>query len=64
MLKRGGKTWYFITADYAFGLALERDTKAVVEKNGGTVVGGVAYALPEPGLLVVPPPGPGLRRPV
>ncbi|MCJ2088442.1 ABC transporter substrate-binding protein [Methylobacterium sp. E-005] len=48
MLKRGGKTWYFITADYAFGLALERDTKAVVEKNGGTVVGGVRTPFPNP----------------
>ncbi|KST61086.1 ABC transporter permease [Methylobacterium sp. GXS13] len=48
MLKRGGKTWYFITADYAFGLALERDTKAVVEKNGGTIVGGVRTPFPNP----------------
>jgi branched-chain amino acid transport system substrate-binding protein len=48
MLKRGGKTWYFITADYAFGLALERDTKAVVEKNGGKVVGGVRTPFPNP----------------
>jgi branched-chain amino acid transport system substrate-binding protein len=48
MLKRGGKTWYFITADYAFGLALERDTKAVVEKNGGSVVGGVRTPFPNP----------------
>ena len=48
MLKRGGKSWYFITADYAFGLALERDTKAVVEKNGGKVVGGVRTPFPNP----------------
>ena len=48
MLKRGGKSWYFITADYAFGLALERDTKAVVEKNGGTVVGAVRTPFPNP----------------
>ena len=48
MLRRGGKSWYFITADYAFGLALERDTKAVVEKNGGTVVGGVRTPFPNP----------------
>ena len=48
MLKRGGKSWYFITADYAFGLALERDTKVVVEKNGGTVVGGVRTPFPNP----------------
>lgn len=48
ILKRGGKSWYFITADYAFGLALERDTKAVVLKNGGTVVGGVRTPFPNP----------------
>ena len=48
LMKRGGKTWYFITADYAFGLALERDTKAVVEKNGGKVVGGVRTPFPNP----------------
>ena len=48
ILKRGGKSWYFITADYAFGLALERDTKAVVEKNGGKVVGGVRTPFPNP----------------
>ena len=48
MLRRGGKSWYFITADYAFGLALERDTKAVVERNGGTVVGGVRTPFPNP----------------
>lgn len=39
ILKEGGKTWYFITADYAFGHALERDTAAVVTANGGTVLG-------------------------
>src|SRR6202521_5216900 len=39
IVKTGGDTWYFITADYAFGLALERDTEAVVLKNGGKVLG-------------------------
>jgi branched-chain amino acid transport system substrate-binding protein len=48
VVKQGGDSWYFITADYAFGLALERDTKAVVEKNGGTVVGGVRTPFPNP----------------
>ncbi|TMH63964.1 MAG: ABC transporter substrate-binding protein [Betaproteobacteria bacterium] len=38
-------TWYFITADYAFGLALERDTEAVVLKNGGKVLGKVRHPL-------------------
>jgi len=41
MVKTGGDTWFFITADYAFGLALERDTSAVVEANGGKVLGRV-----------------------
>jgi branched-chain amino acid transport system substrate-binding protein len=41
IVKTGGKTWFFITADYAFGHALERDTTAVVVANGGTVTGHV-----------------------
>jgi branched-chain amino acid transport system substrate-binding protein len=41
IVKRGGDTWFFLTADYAFGHALERDTEAVVLKNGGKVVGKV-----------------------
>jgi len=43
--KAGGDTWFFITADYAFGAALERDTTAAVIKNGGKVVGGVKAPL-------------------
>jgi branched-chain amino acid transport system substrate-binding protein len=43
--KGGGDTWFFITADYAFGAALERDTSAAVTKNGGKVVGGVKAPL-------------------
>jgi branched-chain amino acid transport system substrate-binding protein len=39
MIKRGGDTWYFLAADYAFGLALQTDTAAVVEKRGGKVLG-------------------------
>ncbi len=39
MTKAGGDSWYFITADYAFGKALERDTTAVVEANGGKSLG-------------------------
>ena len=39
IVKQGGKTWFFLTADYAFGHALERDTAAVVEQNGGKVLG-------------------------
>jgi branched-chain amino acid transport system substrate-binding protein len=41
IVKRGGDTWFFLTADYAFGYALERDTEAVVLKSGGKVVGKV-----------------------
>src|ERR671910_571688 len=45
MVKRGGDTWYFLTADYAFGHALERDTAAVVTKGGGKVLGSVKHPL-------------------
>jgi branched-chain amino acid transport system substrate-binding protein len=45
MVKTGGDSWFFITADYAFGLALERDTAAVVEANGGKVLGRVRVPL-------------------
>jgi branched-chain amino acid transport system substrate-binding protein len=41
MVKRGDDTWYFITADYAFGQALERDATNVVKANGGKVLGAV-----------------------
>src|ERR1700723_2818453 len=41
--KRGGKTWFFLTADYAFGHALERDASAVIVQNGGSVVGSVRH---------------------
>jgi branched-chain amino acid transport system substrate-binding protein len=41
VVKSGGDTWFFLTADYAFGHALERDTAAVVEANGGKVLGKV-----------------------
>ncbi|MTV13434.1 MULTISPECIES: ABC transporter substrate-binding protein [Bradyrhizobium] len=45
LVKAGGDTWFFLTADYAFGAALERDTTAVVTANGGKVVGGVKHPL-------------------
>jgi branched-chain amino acid transport system substrate-binding protein len=45
IVQTGGKTWFFITADYAFGHALERDTTAVVEANGGKVLGHVLVPL-------------------
>jgi branched-chain amino acid transport system substrate-binding protein len=46
IVKTGGKNWFFLTADYAFGHALERDTAAVVEKAGGKVVGKVRHPFP------------------
>ncbi len=45
LVKTGGDTWFFLTADYAFGHALERDTAAVVEANGGKVLGKVRHPL-------------------
>ncbi len=45
IVKTGGDSWFFITADYAFGHALERDTAAVVTKNGGKVLGSVKVPL-------------------
>jgi len=45
LVKGGADTWFFITADYAFGLALERDVEAVVTKNGGKVLGKVRHPL-------------------
>jgi branched-chain amino acid transport system substrate-binding protein len=45
LVKAGGDTWYFLTADYAFGHALERDTAAVVTKSGGKVIGTVRHPL-------------------
>lgn len=46
MVKRGGDTWFFLTADYVFGQTLQRDTAAVVTKNGGKVVGSVKTPFP------------------
>src|SRR6201999_640624 len=45
MVKTGGDSWFFLTADYAFGHARERDAGAVVEKNGGKVLGKVRVPL-------------------
>jgi branched-chain amino acid transport system substrate-binding protein len=44
-VQSGGKTWFFLTADYAFGAALERDTSAVVKASGGEVLGSVKHPL-------------------
>ncbi|MDT2022431.1 ABC transporter substrate-binding protein [Methylocella sp. CPCC 101449] len=45
LVKAGGDSWFFITADYAFGAALERDTTAVVKAGGGRVLGSVKHPL-------------------
>ena len=45
LTKAGGDSWFFITADYAFGYALERDTIAAVKANGGKVLGAVRAPL-------------------
>ncbi|HVR62273.1 MAG TPA: ABC transporter substrate-binding protein [Polyangia bacterium] len=45
IVKTGGKTWFFLTADYAFGQSLEANTEAVVLKNGGKVLGKVRHPL-------------------
>jgi branched-chain amino acid transport system substrate-binding protein len=48
--KRGGDTWFFLTADYAFGHALERDASQVIVQNGGKVVGSVSHPFATPDL--------------
>jgi branched-chain amino acid transport system substrate-binding protein len=48
VVRRGGKSWYFITADYAFGHALERDTTRVVREAGGQVLGTSRYPTGSP----------------
>src|SRR5215468_9244550 len=50
VVKRGGDTWYFLTADYAFGHSLERDATQVIVQNGGKVVGSVAHPFATPDL--------------
>jgi branched-chain amino acid transport system substrate-binding protein len=45
IVKQGGKSWYFLTADYAFGQSLEKDTSDVVKASGGKVLGSVKHPL-------------------
>jgi branched-chain amino acid transport system substrate-binding protein len=45
LTKAGGDSWFFLTADYAFGAALERDTSAVITANGGKVLGSVKHPI-------------------
>jgi branched-chain amino acid transport system substrate-binding protein len=48
LTKSGGSTWFFVTADYSFGQALERDTSAAIKKAGGSIIGGVRHPLNTP----------------
>jgi len=50
VVKRGGNTWFFLTADYAFGHSLEHDASEVIVKNGGKVVGAVRHPFATPDL--------------
>lgn len=45
VLKAGGKSWFFVTADYAFGLSLEQQARSILEANGGKVMGAVKHPL-------------------
>jgi branched-chain amino acid transport system substrate-binding protein len=60
MVRAGGDSWFFITADYAFGHALERDTGNFVRSAGGRVLGSVRYPFPPP---ATSPPSWCRRRP-
>ena len=57
VVKAGGKSWFFLTADYAFGHALEADTAKVIKAGGGKVVGEVAGAAEHHRLFVLPAAG-------
>jgi branched-chain amino acid transport system substrate-binding protein len=50
VVKRGGDTWFFLTADYAFGHSLERDASQVIIQNGGKIVGAVRHPFATPDL--------------
>jgi branched-chain amino acid transport system substrate-binding protein len=50
VVKRGGSSWFFLTADYAFGYSLEKDASDVIKANGGTVVGAVRHPFRTPDL--------------
>lgn len=45
VVKSGGKSWYFLTADYTFGTTMEREASEVVKANGGTILGSVRHPL-------------------
>ncbi len=61
VVKQGGTDWYFLTADYVFGQALERDTAAVVKASGGARPRGGPPSAQHAGFLVLPAPGAGFE---
>ncbi len=61
LVKTGGDTWFFVTVDYAFGHALEKDTSDVIKADGGKVLGSVLDAPQHLRLLVLPAPGAELQ---
>ena len=60
--QRGGKTWFTIAADYAFGADLDRNIAAAVAASGGKVIGGGEGAVPDVRFQLVPVAGAGVRR--
>ena len=62
IVDQGGKSWFFITADYAFGTQLQQAATKVVDAGGGKVVGSVQGPARDLGLLVLSPAGARLRR--
>ena len=62
VVEEGLKKWFFLTADYAFGYALEKDVSEVVKASGGEVVGAVRHPLNTSDFSLLPAPGAGLRR--
>src|SRR5437763_3146152 len=54
VVKRGGESWFFVTADYAFGHSLERDASKVVQENGGKALGSVRHPYNTPDLSSFP----------
>ena len=60
IVKNGGKSWFYLTADYAFGTQLQTAASKVVEANGGKNVGAVRVPLARRGLLLLPAAGAGL----
>ena len=61
LVEKGGDTWFFITADYAFGHSLEAETGRYVTSKGGKVVGAVRHPLSAPDFSLVPAAGAGLE---